>query len=146
MQPDDLKHTLGVVLPSINAGLNALCAVLLAAGAAAIRARRVELHRRLMVSAFLVSAVFLVCYLVRVALTGTHRFPGAGAVRITYLVLLSTHMVLAAAVPVLAIRALFLGWRRRFDEHRRLVRFAFPIWMYVSVTGVLVYWMLYHLY
>lgn len=146
MQPDDLKHTLGAVLPSVNAGLNALCAVLLAAGAAAIRARRVELHRRLMVSAFLVSAVFLVCYLVRVALTGTHRFPGSGVVKITYLVLLSTHMVLAAAVPVLAIRALFLGWRRRFDEHRRLVRFAFPIWMYVSVTGVLVYWMLYHLY
>lgn len=145
MQPDDLKQTLGALLPSVNAGLNALCAVLLTAGAAAIRARRVALHRRLMLSAFAVSAVFLICYLIRVALTGTHRFPGEGLAKIVYLSILSSHMVLAIAVPVLAVRAIFLGWRHRYDEHRRVVRYAWPIWMYVSVTGVLVYWMLYHL-
>jgi putative membrane protein len=135
---------LGRALPTVNAGLNSLSALLLGLGYVAIRRRRIELHRRCMMSAFAVSVVFLVCYLVRVALTGTHRFPGAGVAKAAYLAILTSHMLLAAVTPVLAIRAIQLGRGGRFDEHRRIVRYAWPIWMYVSVTGVVVYLMLYH--
>jgi putative membrane protein len=135
---------IGRVLPSVNAGLNSLSAVLLALGRYAIYRRQVTLHRRLMTGAFSVSVLFLVCYLVRVALTGTHRFPGEGLAKIVYLAVLSSHMLLAAVTPVLAIRAIQLGLTGRFEQHRRIVRYAWPIWMYVSVTGVVVYLMLYH--
>jgi putative membrane protein len=139
-----IATTLGEVLPTVNAGLNSLSAGLLLAGLFAIRHRLVDLHRKCMMTAFGVSMVFLVSYLVRVALTGTHRFPGSGAAKAVYLSILFSHMALAAVTPVLAIRALYLGWQRRFPEHKRLVRYAWPIWMYVSVTGVVVYLMLYH--
>ena len=97
-----------------------------------------------MLSACVVSALFLVCYLIRVVLTGTHRFPGEGLWRAVYLVILSTHMLLAVIVPVLALRAVQLAWQSRIEAHRRIVRYAYPIWLYVSVTGVIVYAMLYH--
>ena len=135
---------LGDVLPTVNAGLNSLSAVLLAIGYYAIRNRRIELHRNCMVAAFGVSVVFLVSYLTRVALTGTHRFPGSGIAKLVYLGILFSHMTLAAVTPVLAIRALYLARKQRFAEHRQIVRYAWPIWMYVSVTGVVVYLMLYH--
>jgi putative membrane protein len=136
--------TLGELLPSVNASLNGLSAILLIAGKMAIRNKRVDVHRRLMVSAFVVSSVFLVCYLIRVALTGTHKYPGHGVWKAIYLVLLMSHMLFATATPILAIRSLWLAIKQRFADHKRLVRFTWPIWMYVSVTGVLVYLMLYH--
>jgi len=130
-------------LPAWNATLNAASAALLVAGFRAIRDGRRERHRRLMVAAVAVSAVFLVSYLTRVALTGTHRFPGEGPLRWLYLAILLSHTVLAAAAAPMALRTLFLGWRGRFADHRALARWTFPVWLYVSVTGVLVYLLLY---
>lgn len=132
-------------LPTVNASLNALSAALLLAGWRAIRAGRRERHRALMLSAVACSALFLASYLTRVALTGTHRFPGEGALRATYLAVLGTHTVLAAAALPMVLWALHLALRGRFEAHRRLARWTFPVWLYVSVTGVAVYVMLYHL-
>ncbi len=134
----------GASLAAVNATLNGMSAVLLSFGFLSIRRRHIQQHARLMVAAFAVSAVFLVCYLTRVYLTGTHRYPGSGLWRAVYLVILTTHMILAVVTPPLAIRAIYLAVRKRFREHRRLVRVTLPIWMYVSVTGVVVYLMLYH--
>lgn len=97
-----------------------------------------------MMAALAVSAVFLVCYLTRFWLTGAHRYSGDGPLRIIYFGMLFSHMTLAAATPPLALRAAWLASHGRIDEHRRLVRYAWPVWLYVSVTGVLVYLMLYH--
>jgi putative membrane protein len=135
--------SLATLLPAWNASLNTLCAVLLTLGLRAIRAGARERHRRLMIAAVAVSAVFLTSYLARVALTGTHRFPGDGPLRWGYLVLLLSHTTLAVAAAPMALRTLFLGWTARFDAHRRLARITLPVWLYVSVTGVLVYLMLY---
>jgi putative membrane protein len=135
--------TLGQVLPSVNAALNAAGAVLLLFGWRAIRAGRRELHRRLMLCACGASALFLVGYLTRVALTGTHRFPGGGALRASYLAILGSHTLLAAATLPLVLRTLQLSLGGRFAEHRRVARVTFPVWLYVSVTGVAVYVMLY---
>ena len=132
-------------LPTVNASLNALSALLLLAGWRAIRSGRRERHRALMLSALSCSALFLVGYLTRVALTGTHRFPGGGALRATYLAVLGSHTVLAVAVLPMVLRTLYLALRGRFEAHRRIARFTFPVWLYVSVTGVAVYVMLYHL-
>ena len=115
------------------------------AGYVAIRRRRVVLHLRLMLSALACSAVFLAGYLTRMALTGVHTFPGSGPVRTFYLGLLLTHMVLAVALLPLVARTLWLALHRRFAKHRAWARITWPVWMYVSVTGVVVYWMLYHL-
>jgi putative membrane protein len=136
---------LAELLPAVNATLNATCATLLVLGWRAIRAGRRERHRALMIAACATSAVFLVSYLVRVALTGTHRFPGDGALRALYLAVLASHTVLAALVVPLVLRTLWLSLGARFDEHRRLARVTLPVWLYVSVTGVVVYVMLYHL-
>jgi len=134
---------LGEILPPINASLNATSAVLIALGWRAIRAGDKERHRALMISALCVSALFLVGYLTRVALTGTHRFPGAGPLRSAYLLLLGSHTILAAAIVPLIGFAVYFAWKGRFDAHRRVARFAIPAWLYVSVTGVMVYVMLY---
>jgi putative membrane protein len=133
------------VLPTVNAVLNATSAVLLVWGYRLIRRKRVEAHRRVMTAAFAVSCLFLVCYLVYHAQVGTVRFPHTGALRTVYLGILGTHTVLAAAVPVLAIITLRRGLAGRYDRHRRIARWTLPIWLYVSVTGVVVYGMLYHL-
>lgn len=133
------------LLPTLNATLNALSAAFLVAGYRAIRAGKVEIHWRCMVAAAITSVVFLGFYLIRFALTGTHRYPVPGVTRTIYLVILGTHTPLAATVPFLAGRTLWLAWRKSFDRHRRIARWTFPIWMYVSVTGVIVYLMLYHL-
>lgn len=135
--------TVEALLPAWNATLNAAAAVLLVTGRLAIRRGERERHRRLMVSAVAVSAVFLASYLTRVALTGTHRFPGEGPLRWLYLAILASHTVLAIAAAPMALRTLFLGWRGRFADHRALARWTFPVWLYVSVTGVLVYLLLY---
>lgn len=135
--------TLAEILPPLNAGLNATSAVLLLLGGVAIRAGDRERHRALMLSALATSALFLASYLTRVALTGTHRFPGGGALRAAYLLLLGSHTLLAAAALPLVLSAVWLALRGRFATHRRVARWTWPVWMYVSVTGVLVYVFLY---
>ncbi len=133
------------VLPSINAALNATSAVLLVWGYTLIRRKRIQTHRKVMISAFLASCLFLVCYLVYHAQVGTVRFAKSGPIRAVYLSILGTHTILAAAVPILAIITLRRGLAARYDRHRRIARWTLPIWLYVSVTGVVVYVMLYHL-
>ena len=130
-------------LPTVNAVLNATAAVLLVVGYRLVRARRITAHRRVMLSAFGCSVLFLVGYLVYHAQVGSTRFPGTGAARTVYLTILVSHTVLAAAVPVLALVTLSRALAGRFDRHRRIARWTLPIWLYVSVTGVVVYWMLY---
>ena len=140
-----MKSALAGALPAVNACLNACAAMLLLAGRLAIRGGRVRTHRRLMTAAFVVSAAFLVSYVTRFALTGAHRYPEGAPLRGLYLAILITHTALAAITPPLAVITLRLAVRGRFDRHRRLARWTWPIWMYVSATGVVVYWMLYHL-
>ena len=131
-------------LPSINAGFNATAATLMASGWVAIKFRREILHRNLMVCAFASSSLFLAGYLTRMTLAGSRHFPGEGAWRTVYLTILFSHMILAMAVVPLVIVAIWLGWTKRRQTHKKVTRFALPIWAYVSVTGVVVYLMLYH--
>lgn len=131
--------------PALNASLNGTTAVLLLIGWALIKSGRREAHRWTMVAAFLCSAVFLACYLWYHFHVGSVRFQGAGLIRKVYFTILLTHTVLAVLVLPIILRTLFLAAKERFDEHRRAARWAFPIWLYVSVTGVTVYWMLYRL-
>ena len=133
------------ILPSVNATLNATAAVLLLWGYWLIRHKRIDTHRKVMISAFCVSCVFLACYILYHAMAGVVRFPKTGPIRTVYLSILGTHTVLAATVPVLAIITLQRGLAKRFDKHRRIAKWTFPIWLYVSVTGVVVYVMLYHM-
>ena len=135
--------TLASLLPSVNATLNATSAALLFLGWRAIRAGRRELHRALMLGACSSSVLFLVGYFTRIALTGTHRFPGGGPLRAAYLAVLVSHTALATLTLPLALRTLQLSLGARFEEHRRVARFTFPVWIYVSLTGVAVYVMLY---
>ena len=133
-------------LPAVNATLNAASAVLLALGYRAVRAHQIERHRALMLSAAATSTVFLACYLVYHAAVGSVRFTGQGPVRIVYFTILATHTIIAAVIVPMVLRTLYLGLKRRDDKHRRLARWTFPLWVYVSVTGVVIYLMLYQLY
>jgi putative membrane protein len=137
---------IGDVLALVNATLNATSALALATGWVLIRRRKARLHRRAMVTAVGASALFLVFYLTRVGFTGTHQFAGEGAARVAYLAILFSHMVLAVVVVPMALRLLWLVRERRFHEHARLARWTFPVWAYVSVTGLLVYLLLYQVY
>jgi putative membrane protein len=132
-------------LPTINASLNALSATLLVLGWRAIRARKVSTHWQLMLSATATSVAFLVFYVIRFSLTGVHRYPVDDWTKTVYLTVLTSHTLLAAMVPFLVGAAIYLAARKRFDRHRRIARLTFPVWLYVSVTGVVVYLMLYHL-
>ena len=136
---------LAEVLPRVNAALNATCAVLLFTGRSRIRAGERLSHSRFMLAAFVTSTVFLCSYLARVYLTGTTRFLGASWLRYTYYAVLLSHVLLAVVVVPLVLRTLYLALNKRFAEHRRIARWTYPVWMYVSVTGVVVYVMLYHL-
>lgn len=131
-------------LATVNAVLNSTTAVLLIGGFLAIRGRRVELHRRLMKSAFACAVLFLISYLLYHAKVGSVPFEGTGSVRKLYFVILISHTVLAAAVPVLAIITLRRGLQERFAAHKTIARWTLPIWLYVSVTGVVIYLMVYH--
>ena len=133
------------LLPTVNAALNAISAVLLVWGYLLIRRKRIDAHRRVMKTAFVTSCLFLVCYLVYHAQVGSVPFAKTGAIRTVYFSILITHTVLAATVPVLAIITLRRGLAARYDQHRKIARWTLPIWLYVSVTGVVVYVMLYHL-
>ncbi len=135
---------LGYKLATLNASLNGLSATLLLMGWLAIRARKESIHKKFMGSAFVVSSLFLISYLIRVGISGTHRYPGVGLEKTVYLIILFSHIILAALVPFLAIRTIYLALKRRLPAHRRIAAVTFPIWMYVSVTGVLIYFMLYH--
>jgi putative membrane protein len=136
--------TLAEALPTVNAALNATSACALFAGYWAIRSGRFSLHWKFKAAAFTASALFLVGYLTRFALTGVHRYQGP--FRSFYLVLLGTHTVLAIVALPLILRTIWLSAvRKSFQQHRRLAVWTFPVWAYVSVTGVVVYWMLYRL-
>lgn len=130
-------------LPTVNATLNATAALLLLLGFVAIKQRKIALHKTLMLAAFGCSVLFLVCYLVYHAQVGSRPFTGQGPWRTFYFALLLTHTVLAAIVPFGAVVALLRAFRGDFARHARLTRWVWPVWMYVSVTGVIIYWMLY---
>jgi protoheme IX farnesyltransferase len=133
-------------LPAINASLNGISAILLVIGYTLIRRRRIEQHRRVMIAAFATSTLFLITYLIYHANVGARPFPGQGAIRQVYFAVLISHAVLAATVPPLALITLVRGLRERYDKHRTIARWTLPIWLYVSVTGVIVYLMLYQMY
>jgi uncharacterized membrane protein YozB (DUF420 family) len=139
------SEQIGNALAPVNALLNTSSTVLLIVGYLAVRRKNVPVHRASMIGAFVASCVFLVGYLTRFALTGSHRFPDLGWVRAAYLVILFSHMVLAVVTVPLVLRTLFLAYKKRFEAHRKIARITYPIWLYVSFTGVLVYLMLYHL-
>ncbi|HEY3350011.1 MAG TPA: DUF420 domain-containing protein [Thermoanaerobaculia bacterium] len=132
-------------LPTLNAFLNATSAALLLVGWTFIRRGNRDAHRRAMTAAFACSGLFLASYLVYHAQVGSVRFPGTGGARTLYLGILLTHTILAAAVAPMAVTTFVLAWKGRFEKHRRLARWTLPIWLYVSVTGVVVYVMLYRM-
>jgi len=136
---------LAVQLPTLNAALNTLSAVFLCAGYYFIRRKNRESHRRCMLLALACSTLFLISYLAYHFQVGSVGYKGQGWIRPVYFAILITHTVLAAAVVPLALVTLNRALRERFDAHRRIARWAFPIWLYVSITGVIIYLMLYRL-
>lgn len=136
---------IGDVLARVNAGLNMASFVFLVLGFVHIKNKRRKQHETMMKAAFVASGVFLASYLTRYALTGAHHINATGWVKAGYLILLFSHMVLAGITVPLVFRTLFLARKQRFAEHRKIAKITFPIWAYVSVTGVLVYAILYHL-
>ena len=132
-------------LPAVNAALNSLSAILLVGGYLFIKSRNIKAHKACMLSAFASSMLFLVSYLVYHYQVGSVPFKGQGGIRLVYFTILLTHTILATTVVPLALVTLFRAFKERFDAHRRIARWTFPIWLYVSVTGVIVYWMLYRM-
>jgi len=133
------------VLPAVNATLNALSGILLFTGYVFIRRRQITAHRNTMLAAFGSSTLFLISYLVYHAHAGSKPFPGQGPIRAVYFVILISHVVLAAAILPMAITTLTRGLKGQYSRHVRIARWTFPTWMYVSITGVVVYWMLYQM-
>lgn len=132
--------------PALNASLNAASTIFLVLGYIMIRSRRIQAHRACMAAAFLLSTAFLVSYVIYHLNVGSVRFTGQGWIRPVYFTLLVSHIILAAAILPLALITLARALRERFDAHRRIARWTLPIWLYVSVTGVVIYWLLYHAY
>lgn len=132
-------------LPTVNAALNAISAAFLVVGYVLIRRGKIPAHRASMLAAFGCSVLFLISYLYYHSQVGSVRFEGTGTIRTVYLTILASHSILAAAVPFLALVTLVRALRQRFDRHRAIARWTLPIWLYVSVTGVVVYWMLYRM-
>ena len=130
-------------LPALNATLNGLAAVLLVAGYVCIRSGRPDLHKRVMLAALTTSALFLVSYVIYHANVGSRPFGGQGVIRLVYFAILITHVVLAAAIVPLALVTATRGVRGHYDRHVRIARWTLPLWLYVSVTGVIIYLMLY---
>lgn len=133
-------------LPLVNATLNAIATVLLIVGYLCIRRGRIRAHRAAMIAAFTVSTLFLACYLVYHGHVGSRPFLGRGPVRTVYFTILISHIILAAAIPPLAGLTLWRALRGRFDRHVPIARWTLPLWLYVSVTGIVVYLMLYQMY
>ena len=132
-------------LPAVNAALNSLSAILLVGGYLFIKSRNIKAHKACMLSAFGSSILFLASYLIYHYQVGSVPFKGQGGIRLVYFTILLTHTILATTVVPLALVTLFRAFKERFDAHRRIARWTFPIWLYVSVTGVIVYWMLYRM-
>ena len=135
----------GYALATLNALLNSTAALLMVLGFRAIKRKQTVRHKRFMIGAFTASCLFLTSYLTRIALFGDKHFGGEGGLRVFYLILLASHVLLALAVAPMVITTLFLGLKARYANHRRIARVTFPIWAYVSVTGVVVYLLLYQL-
>lgn len=133
------------LLPAVNATLNSIATIFLAVGWLFIRRRDLRRHRACMIAAFVTSALFLASYLVYHANVGSVPFQGRGAIRYIYFAILITHIILAAVILPLALVTLSRALSRRFDQHRRIARWTLPIWLYVSVTGVVIYVMLYRM-
>ncbi len=133
-------------LPAVNATLNGISAIFLTIGYVLIRRGERTLHKRCMLGALTTSTLFLICYVVYHAQVGSKPFPGQGAIRLVYLTILVTHVILAATILPLALVTTARGLRSQFDRHVRVARWTFPIWLYVSVTGVVIYLMLYRIY
>ena len=133
-------------LPALNATLNGTAGCLLAAGYVFIRRKRIAAHRACMIAAFVASTLFLISYVVYHAHVGSRPFPGHGAVRVIYFTILITHVMLAATIVPMALITLRRGLRLDVARHRRIARWTWPLWMYVSVTGVVIYLMLYRMY
>ena len=133
------------VLPAVNATLNAISTVFLTVGWLFIRQRQIDRHRICMLGAFVTSALFLTSYVVYHANVGSVAFTGQGAIRFIYFAILITHVVLAATILPLALITLSRALARRFDRHRKIARWTLPLWLYVSVTGVVIYLMLYQM-
>jgi len=133
-------------LPTLNAVLNSICAILLVIGYLFIRQKKINAHRACMSGAFITSTLFLISYLFYHYHHGATRFKGEGIARLIYLAILGTHTVLAAAVVPMVLITFVRALRKKFDRHRMIARWTLPIWLYVSVTGVIVYLMLYHIY
>ena len=129
-------------MPAVNAGFNGLSAVLLTLGVLAIRRKRVRQHRMLVIGAFASSSLFLAGYLAYHYAHAETRYPGTGLSRTLYLVLLASHVILSVPVVPLCLAAFYYALRKRFDTHKRITRFLFPVWLYVSVTGVIVFFLL----
>jgi len=134
------------ILPALNAALNGTSAVLIATARRRIRRGQIASHRALMLAAVVTSSLFLICYIYYHAHVGSVRFQGQGWVRPVYFTILATHTVLAAVIVPLVLITLILGLRRRDSRHRAVARWTYPIWLYVSITGVVIYFMLYHLF
>lgn len=132
-------------LPLVNATLNGVAAVLLVAGYVCIRQRRIAAHRLAMLSAFAMSVLFLASYVIYHAHVGSRPFQGQGSIRVVYFTILISHVILAAVIPPLAGITLWRALRGRFDRHVAIARWTLPLWLYVSVTGIVVYWMLYQM-
>jgi uncharacterized membrane protein YozB (DUF420 family) len=132
-------------LPLVNALLNGLATILLLCGYTAIRRRQIRIHRAFMLAAFVTSVLFLISYVTYHAHVGSRPFTGHGPIRTVYFTILISHVVLAAVIPALAGITLWQAFRNRFDRHVRIARWTLPLWLYVSVTGILVYWMLYQM-
>jgi putative membrane protein len=139
-------ETLGNALAPVNAALNLTSTLCLLAGFGFIKRNKVRRHMQAMLGAVVASALFLVFYLTRFYLTGTHRFAGEGMARLLYLGVLFSHMVLAVVIVPMILGLLYLAWNSRFNAHARLARWTFPLWLYVSVSGLAVYVLLYHVY
>lgn len=132
-------------LPSLNAALNSLSTVLIVAGITAIKRGRIAIHKACMAGALASSTLFLASYLYHHYHAGTTRFAGSGSVRAIYLAILLSHTILAAAIVPMVIGAVSQAWRGRWESHRRWGGRTWPLWLYVSVTGVVIYWMLYRM-
>ena len=131
-------------LPTLNASLNAVAATLLMFGYIAIKQKKEELHKKLMISALVVSAAFLTSYLIYHYHVPSKKFPDLGWIKTVYLIILIPHIILAAAMVPMILKTFWHAFRNEREKHRKIARITFPIWMYVSVTGVVVYFMLYH--
>ena len=139
-------EAVGNFLAPVNATLNLSSACFLVAGFVFVRRGHIARHRASMLAALTSSSLFLVFYVIRFSLTGTHLFAGTGLARTVYLTLLFSHMVLATLLVPMVVRLVYLAVKERFPQHRRLARWTWPLWMYVSVTGLIVYLLLYHVY